>query len=654
MSTRQAQNRMKTPHVSMLLVSLLTSAVRADSDPNAATRLSEIVVVGTPIIEANRLTPLAGQVTEVSEEQIKELNAQDLPSALRRTPGVVISRHNPVGSFGGGDGGSVFIRGMGASRPGAEIQMAMDGIPRFVSLWTHPLMDTLSVDNAMRLDVYKGAQPVLFGNMAFGVVDLVTKRQTEPGFHTALQLAGGSYGSFIESAEHGGKSGPLDYYLIQSYRTADGHRANASGELQDYLGRIGYDISANWNLSVLFNLTDNSAQDPGDIRTGINQGRYDTTTDFGVITLSNHYESADGWVKLYWDHGAIDWFDQFNTGTARNDVDTLTRWDNYGVKARESFRPWHGGELLAGLDVDYISGKATFVTPPGTPRQFDRETFRIIQPYAMISQQFDLADGVWIKPSAGVRGFFHNNYDTEAGPQAGLVFNFHDTQLHFGYARGVNYPGIFVETLSEMFQPGDNLQDQLQAETLDHFELGIRQDFGKHLRVEVNGFVDNGNNRIVTVPPPPFPPIWQNVGAFDTHGIEASVTVTPCRDLSLFAGMTWLEAHPGDLPYTPQWTASAGVSWRFLDHFLLSVDGSFVDEQTVLSRNRSSTTVSTERIGSCFLLNARLAYQFPLPWADGSGEVFIAGENLTDADYQYKPGYPMPGINGMTGVRLTF
>jgi iron complex outermembrane receptor protein len=632
----------------------IVGACSAVAETNIPTRLPEVVVTDTPIIEDNRLTPLAGQVTTVSQEQIKELNAQDLPSALRRTPGVVISRHNPVGSFGGGDGGAVFIRGMGASRPGAEIQMAMDGIPRFVSVWTHPLMDTLSVDNAARLDVYKGAQPVLFGNMAFGAVDMATKRQTQPGFHTELQLAGGAYDTFIETAEHGGKTGPFDYYLIQSYRTSEGHRDNAAGELQNYLGRVGYDLGEHWNVSLLYNRTDNWAQDPGDNRTGIRQGQFDTTTDFGVLTVANQFERADGWVKVYWDHGAIDWVDQFNTGDGLNDADTLTRWDNYGVKARETFRPWDGGELMAGLDVDYISGKATFITPPGAPLQFDRETFRIIAPYALVSQQFDLADGVWIKPSAGVRGFFHDTFDDEAGPQAGLVLNVHDTQLHFGYARGINYPGIFVETLSKVFMPGNNLQDQLQAETLDHFEAGIRQDFGKKLRLEVTGFVDNGQHRIVTVPPPPFPPTWQNVGNFATHGVEGAITYRPINDLALFAGVTWLQADPGDLPYTPKWTASAGATWRFLKRFTLNVDGAVVDEQTVLSRARNSTVVSTETVGSYFLLNARLAYEFPLPWGGGHGELFVAGENLTDSHYEYKPGYPMPGINGMGGVRLSF
>src|SRR6056297_645150 len=69
--------------------------------------ISKVVVTAPPVIKENNLTPLAGQVSTVSSDQISALNAQDLPSALRRTPGVIISRHNPIGSFGGGDGGGV-------------------------------------------------------------------------------------------------------------------------------------------------------------------------------------------------------------------------------------------------------------------------------------------------------------------------------------------------------------------------------------------------------------------------------------------------------------------------------------------------------------------------------------------------------------------
>lgn len=635
----------------LVLAALVCRIGLADDAIQNTNLVPKVVVTASPVIKENNLTPLAGQVSTVSSEQIAALNAQDLPSALRRTPGVIISRHNPIGSFGGGDGGGVFIRGMGASRPGAEIQMAMDGIPRFVGIWNHPLMDTLSVDNAAQLNVYKGAQPVLFGNMSFGVVDMTTKRRSEPGFGTDVQLAGGSYNTFIETFEHSGKEGSVDYLFSQSFRSSDGHRTHSAGELQNVLARLGVELGDNWYLSLLYNRTDNWAEDPGDRRTGIDEGRFDTATDFGVITLSNLFERAAGSIKLYWDRGAIDWVGQYD-GVGANDADTLTRWDNYGIKARESFFLWEGGELLTGLDIETISGKVDFSDPPAAPTQFDRETFQLIQPYAMLRQRVDLGEGIWIEPSVGARGFFHDSFDNEIGPQAGLVLNIHETRLHAGYARGINYPGVFVETLA-MLQPGNNLQDRLTAEKLDHFEVGVRQEVTDTLRVEVTGFMDQGKDRISIVLPPPPPPTWDNAGDFDTHGVEASLTWSPQDTLSLFVGGTWMEADPGDLPYAPDWSASAGLTWRVLDNVTISMDASYVDSQTVLSRNRTSAVVNAEKVGAYFLLGGRIGVEFPVPWK-GTGELFIAGENLTDTSYEYKPGYPMPGINGMSGVKLGF
>ena len=94
-------------------------------------------------------------------------------------PGADHLRYNPIGSYGSGDGGAVFVRGQGSGRPGAEITMMVDGIPKFVGVWTHPLLGLLSVDLVHQVDVCKGAQPVLLGNMAFATVDLVPRRRTE-------------------------------------------------------------------------------------------------------------------------------------------------------------------------------------------------------------------------------------------------------------------------------------------------------------------------------------------------------------------------------------------------------------------------------------------------------------------------------------------
>jgi outer membrane receptor for monomeric catechols len=116
------QSRYFTCVVCLILLAFFHAAAMADDEESPVTRLEDIAVVASPIIEGNETDRYAGQKTTVTEVQMEDLNAQDLSTALRRSPGVNISRYNMVGSFGGATGGAVFIRGMGSSRPGAEIK----------------------------------------------------------------------------------------------------------------------------------------------------------------------------------------------------------------------------------------------------------------------------------------------------------------------------------------------------------------------------------------------------------------------------------------------------------------------------------------------------------------------------------------------------
>jgi outer membrane receptor protein involved in Fe transport len=618
--------------------------------------LEEILVVAPPVIEGNQINRFGAESTVVSEKQIEDLNAQDLPQALRMVPGVVISRFNPIGSFGGGEGGSIFIRGMGSSRPGAEVLTLIDGIPKFVSVWTHPLMDVLNVDIAQNIQVYKGAQPVLYGNMAVaGAVDITTKRKTEDGFTTSLEGAGGSFNSAIEVAQTGGKIRALDYYLVQSYRRADGHRPNADGELQNYFGHLGYQLSGNWTAGVVFNASDNWADDPGRID-GLapQQGTFKTNDYFTVATLANQYDRTDGYFKLYSDVGHIKWLNQFNTTTKKNTDDTLTDYNNYGFRARQTVRPWDGGEFLMGVDLDTISGQVDLVSPSTPRRHWNDEAWHIFAPYVALSQLFGSKDSFYAIPSAGARYFSHDQFGTELGPQAGLILGYKDTEFHAFCSRGVNYPGLFVKANSDLFMPGDNKWQNLNAEVVNHYEAGISQRFKKWAKLDFTLFYDNGKDRIVTTTPPPFPPVWTNISSYRNKGVEGTVTVFPLDDLALYAGATYLDSTPSDLPYAPEWSASFGVNYRFLKYFQASFDALYLSEYFVNSRARSATALNVDTVDGYFLLNAKLTYDFNIPYRQMRGQIFIAGENLTNASYQQKAGYPMPGINGMGGFKLTF
>lgn len=635
----------------LIIMGFVSSIVSGEESGNKTYKLDDVVVTTPAIIDENEVNRLGSQITHVTKEQISDLNAMDLTSALRRVPGVVISRHNQVGSFGGGEGGAIFIRGKGSSRPGAEIQTLVDGIPKFVSVWTHPLMDVLNVDIVDTVDIYKGAQPVLFGNMAFGAVDIRTKRVREKGFSAAFKTSYGSNNTVTGSIENGGKFDKFDYYLLGGYRSSDGHRDNADGELQDIFTHFGYEFSHNWKFDFTLIHTDNWADDPGPADgSAPPDGRFNNEDTFLVATIINTQSRGTGYVKFYSDKGDIDWVNQ----EATPGLDTLTDYENYGIRARETSTPWENGEIIVGIDLDYISGEARMLDPVGGDSFFPEETFRITSPYIALSHLMGDKNSFYAVPSLGFRYLNHSVFKNETAPQAGLILGFRETTLHASYARGINYPGIYTKIQDTLWLPGDNNWELLNAETMDHFEIGIEHKFNKFCIVDLTWFYDKGKDRIVVSPPPPFPPVLTNIGEYKHKGIEADITYSPVSDLSLFGGITYLDSQPADLPYLPEWTFSTGMNYRFLTGFQLSMDTQYVDGQYVTSRGRQKGTVNVDQVGSYFLVNGKLSYDFTLSDPNIKYQVYLASENLTDTDYEQKKGYPMPDLSYMLGLSVKF
>lgn len=517
-------------------------------------------------------------------------------------------------------------------------------------------MDTLSVDSVERIEVYKGAQPLQFGNSAFGAVNMVTKRQREEGFSTRLQGAFGSHGTLVEVLEHGGRVKDTDYYVVQSFRSSSGHRDNAGGQLQEVFARVGHQLTGNWYLSLTANRTDNYADDPGpEHRPQTAQGTYKTEDNMAVATLSHDFPGAKGDIKAYWNGGKANWVDQYDL-TKFFYYDTITDYDNYGVRARENLAPWEGGAFTAGFDLDFFGGKVEIDrAAPRPDASFSRETFRIISPYAGLSQEIPVSENWRLIPSAGLRYYCHSDFDSQWAPQAGFILRNPDMDIHASYGRGVSYPGIFAAAQSSLFWGGNTRWKDLDAEKVDHFEAGLAYSFSPKIRADVTFFHDKGRNRfiLVTVPAPPH---YENIAEFRVQGVEATVTCTPTKDFTTFAGATWMaDRSPDNLPYAPEWSASAGLNWRFLGEFRLSLDVLWQASQYAANTRVSDYGGSSiAEVGEVFLLNGKIAWDFRFPSPRFSGEVFLAGENLTDENYAYKKDYPMPGITGMVGVNLKF
>lgn len=607
----------------------------------------EEVVVESPLVDVASFDRFGGSQTVVSSDQIEALNAVDLAAALRRTPGVTISRFNPVGSFGGAEGGAVFVRGTGSSRPGSELAASIDGAPFYMGIWGHPLLDLLPVSGMKDVSVRKGPHPQAFGN-AFSSIDLRTQRPATDAVEARVRVSGGAFGTFVEQAEVTGGHGPWQFTAAQGFARSDGHREDADGRLTNVLGRVGYRFDEHWSVSGTAMFVDNRASDPGRLdEPETRAGRYETEGTLGTVSLAHQHGITSGTFQFYANRGEGNWFEQLGS-----EGDTLTTFGLTGIRWRESVQAWRGGVVSGGLDVDRIDGDVAFErVQPAPSGTFDGEALTLVAPHIAVEHAFAVTPTWAISPSAGIRYYSHSELDAEAAPHAGVIARHASgLALRASYARGVHYPGQEVVALSSLIPPLGQSWRELDAERMDHVEVGASFAPTASTMVDASYFDDRIENRYVFGFPPILPrPSFVNLGAYTIRGGELTVQQRIGRGWQGFAGLTLLDASLETLPYAPEASLVLGLSGA-MGRFRINVDAQTQSSMYVLAQGRTAAAGATERVDGFTVVNLRPAYQ--LPGFGNRSEIFLAIENLFDESYQYRPGYPMPGVSVQVGVSL--
>jgi iron complex outermembrane receptor protein len=613
------------------------------------TSLDEIKVIASPVIDANKVDPFASLTTVVGRDQIEDLNATDLTAALRRTPGVTVSRFNPIGAFGGAEGGAVYIRGMGASRPGSEIKTYVDGVPFYMGVWGHPLVDLLPINAMQSINIYKGPQPQKFGN-SFAAIELIPRQaQEENTQHGELKLTAGSFNTFTEQATLYGNSNGVDYLVSQGYARSDGHRKNSDGELSNGLVRLGYRFNEHWYASLLVMHADNEVSDPGQHgKPSTSNGQFNTRGTLASVSVQHTYDNIQGSFKLYHNTGRGSALNQ--TGT---DGDTISNFTLQGIKWEESLQPWRNGNLQLGLDYDEIKGNVLFRrVAPAPTAEYDAPTLRLTSPHVALSQAIELSKDWLLTPSAGLRTYHHNVFSSETAPHAGVLLSTDKVEFRANASRGVSYPGTEVFVMSNLIPAlGDSWQS-LSPERLDHKEVGMKMTPAVGTTIDLAVFRDKLKDRyLFAFPPAVSQPAYINLGDYDVNGGEISWQQRWNDQFSTFLGFTVLSPSLKNLPYAPKQSLSIGTVytsslWRF------SMDAQVQRDMHVLAQDRSLDATNTETVSGFGIVNLKLARS--VPQLGRTGEVFAAIENLLDKNYAYRPGYPMPGIFVQLGISMGF
>ncbi len=645
-------------HRTLSRVSLAAAAVGGGLAPSLAAQapLPKVRVTASPVVDADSVDDRAGLHAIVGERQLRDLGAVDLASGLRRVPGVTITRFNPVGAFGGGAGGAVAVRGLGIGRPGAELKTFVDGAPLYMGVYNHPLLDLLPVQSMGRVVVHKGPQPGTVGN-TFAAIELETRRVEREGTEGSVSIAGGSFGTLLQDATVGVRTGRLRLSLSQSTARSDGHRERASGRLANGVLRAEYDLGRGVSAFATVLHADNRADDPGvDGRPETRAGRYRTRAT--MITGGLRHETRTegvtmrGSIQAYRSGGVGDWFDQ-----PAPDGNTLTDFTLTGIRAREELSAWTGGTVHLGVDLDLMRGTSVFDrVAPATDGRFDSPTLALVQPYLGVVQRVGLGRDWSLVPSAGVRAYAHDEFGSATAPHAGLVLERgRDFALRANVSRGVNFPGLDVVVLSSLIPPLARSWPFLRPERLDHTELGVhlgRTVAGRRLSLDGAVFEDRVRDRYVfATPPRAVPARFLNLGTFTVRGVEAALRADAGAGVALFAAGTWLAPSLATLPNAPTRTLTAGATLE-RSYLRLAVD---VQSQTltfVAPFGRNTAAVNAARVDGFTVWHARAAV--PLVVRGTRQELFANLENAFGARYAYLPGYPMPRGWVTAGVRTQF
>lgn len=645
------------PSILPMLLSLMGLALPATAWMAITTNLTgtpevelpTVAVTSPPILEVS-LDRYSSKITTLSTEQIVEMNAADLSSALRHVPGVTVSRYGLVGSFGGDDGGAFFIRGHGSGRPGAQIVTMVDGIPRFVGVWTHPILDMMPIDAAGRLEINKSPQPVLGGNMSFGSVNLVSKIATEAAGQAEVAASYGSFDTYAASAQGGQRTDDYDVYGLVSTRRSNGHRPNADGSTTALYARAGLAVEKHWPVSLVVHHDRGWAHDPEPVGVKLPiVERFETNDTLSILTLENRYEATSGFVKLFIEDGSLDWRQWTGAPPAKKpqQLNTLTDYLNYGLRARQVFQAFAGNEVLAGFDADWYGGEVEDLYAAQGSIDTPRTTFRNLAPYAMVSQTF--GESVPVTASAGVRYTESRDFSAVWAGQAGLKAQAGGQTFFANYARGFNYAGVYSKIFAQRW--GAASYTGLNPELVDHYEIGWTGRLTDRLSIETSFFHDEVRDALRFSPPPAKPPTILNIAQYRQNGAEASLQALPLDNLRLFLGGAWLDPNRADIPNAPAWSASAGLAWELAKQWRFNLDYQFVDDQVTLNSRFGSPIKTVE---AYHLVDARVAWIWrPANWVQEL-EISLSADNLLDENYELRPGYPMPGTVWTLGLRTKF
>ncbi len=622
----------------------LLQAQAQSADTAAVSRrrhaIGEVVVTGTR--NATDIRYLSQTVSVVDRNRLEQaMQPSLLPVLTEQVPGLFTTSRGVMGyGMSNGAAGNISLRGL--SGGSARLMVLVDGHPQYAGIFGHPISDACQTFLADRVEVLRGPASVFYGSNAMGgVVNVVTREMHEDGIRTNLRAGYGSYNTLETELTSRIRKERFSGLVSGSYNRTDGHRADMEFEQYGGYGRIGYEVTDNWNLRADLNVTHFNASCPGSVSAPLMDGDQRITRGMTSGSVENEYGKTSGALSFFYNWGDH-WINDGYVPSAGEDPQDSrfnSHDDMMGISLYQSAWFFEGNRITAGFDWfryggeawnEYVSGEDA-----GTRGDLVDKHENELAGYVDVRQDM----GSWLTLNAGLRADHHSRVGTEWIPQAGLAFHLpYAVELKASASKGFRYP-----ILREMYMfPPQN--PDLKPESMWNYEIALSQRlFDGRLSYGVNLFLIDGKNLIMTLPNPSGSGMLnRNSGKIDNTGVEARAAYR----------------------FNRAWSADANYSYLHMEHPVVAAPEHKLYAGAGFTQGRWSVSTGVQYIAGLYtstddgqgattedfvLWNLRGRFR-ATKWLD----IWARGENLLAQRYEINAGYPMPRATVTAGMNLNF
>ncbi|WP_313177968.1 TonB-dependent receptor [Massilia sp.] len=319
---------------------------------SAEQAVATVNVTGARFASDAALTPIGATV--ITADDIRRAGANDVNAAIRKIGGV-FGRQSLDGSpdFG------LDLRGFG-SNSSQNMAILVDGVRLNENELAGPILSSIPVDTVERIEITRGGSSVLYGEGATGgVINIITKRGADAGYHGSLSLEGGRFDQYDARASVRHGEGPLSFDLAADKQGTDNYRDNNAFRQKSISGGFQWAVDGS-----RVGMRVESARQHGRLPGSLTQAEFDanprqtnTPNDFGSldsdrITLFGEHRIGSVELAAELSHREREVQSAYDFGSGLSESTYHSRQTQFSPRLRQiSRRDGMLNEFVAGVDL---------------------------------------------------------------------------------------------------------------------------------------------------------------------------------------------------------------------------------------------------------------------------------------------------------------